>query len=286
VDIDLAAADLARFRFLLNEHAGLRLDLTSAETLAQRLTERLRVLRIASYREYCNFLENGSEAAREELIQVLDRLTTGETYFFRHEEQLDLLKTTIFQNLARQNARKRRLRLWSAGCSTGEEAYTLAIMLLESGLFLGWDVQVLGTDLCATRVERAQSGRYEPGAFRAMSAKARERWFEPQDKQWVVSPDLKRLCSFEVQNLCNSAATFRVGRFDVVLCRNVLLYLDDRARRQVVLTFHERLIPGGYLLLGHAEVLPRDDLPCEFSPIAHELAYQKPLRQARSRSAS
>lgn len=265
---------------IFNGVAGLCFDDSALPLFQRRLAARLPLHDLDSYRDYVRLLHFGAQAEAE-LAAALDLLTSGETYFFRHQEQLSLLSRTILPSLAAANASSRRLTIWSAGCSSGEEAYTVAILLSESGLFEGWNVRIFGHDLSHERIEHARQGCYFQGAFRSTNERIKRTYFDESGRIWQVKETLRRLCQFAPLNLLEKHPEAFVGRVDLVLCRNVLIYLDERARSKVIENLYERLTPGGYLLLGHSESLKFMDTPPELIGLEQDLAFRKPTRPGR-----
>jgi len=276
----LSLHEFQELQRIFNGAAGLSFDDSALPLFQRRLASRLPLHDIACYRDYARLLQFGPQSEAE-LAAALDLLTSGETYFFRHDEQLAVLSGTIFPALAAANVSSRRLNVWSAGCSSGEEAYTVAILLAESGLFDGWNVRIVGTDLSHERVELARQGCYFQGAFRSTDERVRKTWFVEVGRVWQVRDELRSLCQFAPHNLLSRNLDHFVGRMDLILCRNVLIYLDDRARTRVVENLHERLMPGGYMLLGHSESLKQMGKRVEFQSLGHDLAFRKPTRSAR-----
>ncbi len=265
---------------LFNQAAGLHFDDSARPLFQSRLASRLPLHELTNYRDYLRLLQFSAQGA-EEMAAALDLLTSGETYFFRHKEQLALLSGSILPALAEANANTRRLTIWSAGCSSGEEAYTVAILLAESGLFEGWSVRIIGNDLSHERIEHARQACYFQGAFRSTDDHIRKRYFQESGKIWQVEDEIRRLCHFSAQNLLGPEMRSFLGRVDVVLCRNVLIYLDGKARARVLESLYERLAPGGFLLLGHSESLKFVDTPLELISMEQDLAFKKPLRITR-----
>lgn len=268
---------------IFNSAAGLAFDDSALPLFERRLASRLPLYDLGSFHDYARLLQFGAQA-EVELAAALDLLTTGETYFFRHEEQLAVLSQTILPALATANAASRRLSIWSAGCSSGEEAYTLAILLVESRLFDGWSVNILATDLSQERIEHARQGCYFQGAFRCTDERIRRTYFQESGRIWQVRDDLRRLCRFAPLNLLARHHDALVGRMDLILCRNVLIYLDERARARVIDTVYGRLTPGGYLLLGHSEALDSVRSAPGLINLGQHMAFKRPLRQLRGGS--
>jgi chemotaxis protein methyltransferase CheR len=276
----LTFTEFQELQRLFNDVAGLRIDDTALLSFERRLSSRLAALGLTSFKEYVRLVQFGPDSDAE-IHKALDLLTTGETYFFRHDEQLRVLSDQILPALRESNLSSRRLTVWSAGCSSGEEAYTVAILLHDSELFEGWNVRVLGSDLSRERIEQARQARYGQGAFRTTAERLRQRYFQQVGRLWQVDDEIRRYCQFAALNLLGSEIDTFVGRVDVILCRNVLIYLDDRARGQVLQSLYERLMPGGYLLLGHSESLKFVEPPLDFTGLSHDLAFQKRGPRAR-----
>lgn len=275
-DADELQLDEPAFRQLaevLRHEIGLLVAPEMRGTLERRLRERVVTLGLPSFAEYARLLR--ADRSRAELDEAIDLVTVNETYFFREALQLHAFQDHILPTLL-ENKAARRLDLWSAGCSTGEEAYTLAITLLEAGLPEGIAVRILGTDVSRRCIAHARRGVYGRSAFRSTSAELRGKYFVPRADGEHVSTEVKALTSFSQQNLLDSGKNAVVGRMDVVLCRNVLIYLDDPSRARLLEVFHERLTPGGFLLLGHSESLLNVASPFEHVHVGGELVYRKP----------
>jgi chemotaxis protein methyltransferase CheR len=285
---------------LFNQAAGLSFDASALPVFQQRLASRLPLHEVDNFRDYLRVLEFGPESGSE-MAAALDLVTSGETYFFRHEEQLQIFAEVVLPAIARANGSRRRLTIWSAGCSSGEEAYTTAILVQESGLFHGWNVRIAGTDLSQERIEHARQGCYFQGAFRSTPDWVRDRYFSTSARPnslarrhspniWQVRDEIRSTCQFSVVNLLQLGRTSTVPgleldalsrRVDVILCRNVLLYLDPAARVRVLENLYERLMPGGFLLLGHSESLKFLGTPLDLESLQHDLAFRKPERSRR-----
>jgi hypothetical protein len=171
--------------------------------------------------------------------------------------------------------------VWSAGCSTGEEVYSIAILTRESNLFPGRSVRIFGSDISRRCLTAARRGVYGPSAFRAMPTDLRKRYFVDKPDGAHVADDLRSICQFGHLNLLDTARSTVVGRVDVIFCRNVLIYFDDASRRRVIEMFYERLLPGGYLLLGHSESLLNVSTAFELVHLREDLVYRKPLSSTR-----
>lgn len=263
----------------IQEHCGVTLSIASGFFLERRLVPRLEALGLASFLDYYQYLRYDPAGPRE-MEELIERITTHETYFFREQYQLDAFSDEILPTLAQLNERNRRLAIWSAGCSTGEEVYTIAMLLLESGLFKGWNLRVAGSDISRKVVTTARTALYGENSFRTTDALLRRKYFAEKDGRWVVRDEVRSMCSFGQLNLL-STERFRVlGACDVIFCRNVLMYLSQEARHRVVEAFFDRLTPGGYLLLGHSESLLNVTTRFDLAHLQKDLVYRKPLDAA------
>jgi chemotaxis protein methyltransferase CheR len=274
----LRADDYRLLRDLIAERLGIWFGPEQRSSLERRLRERLGVRGLDSYADYYQLLRY-SPLAAQEWEEASDLLTTHETYFFREDYQLRAFANEILPLLAGRP--RRRVQVWSAGCSTGEEAYSIAMLILESGLFdplAGWDLRVYGSDLSKKCIAAARRGVYGPASFRTTPGEVRSRWFVPGDGGTLaVGPAARSLCHFAQMNLLDDERTQLVGRSDVIFCRNVVLYFDAAARRRVIEMFYERLVPGGLLLLGHAESLLNVSTAFELLHLKEDLVYRKPV---------
>ena len=279
----LRADEYRLLRDLVSDQLGIWFGPESRSSLERRLRERLAVRGLDSFADYYQLLKY-SPLGAEEWEEAGDLLTTHETYFFREDYQLRAFSQELLPMLAAKN--RRRIQVWSAGCSTGEEAYTIAMLILESGLFEpadGWEIRVYGSDLSKKCIAAARRGVYGPASFRTTTDEAREKWFVPAPRQGEsaaptlgVAPAVRELCHFTQMNLLDEERTQLVGRCDVIFCRNVILYFDAAARRRVTEMFYERLVPGGVLLLGHAESLLNVSTAFELLHLKEDLVYRKP----------
>lgn len=264
-------------RDFVYEETGNRFDDDALYLLKRRLEPRLPVLAVPDFAAYHRFLRtSGAVTRRAELDEIADRITTNETYLFRESYQLDAFSQHILPELAKAKARSRRLAVWSAGCSTGEEVYTIAILILESGLFEGWDVRVFGSDLSRRVLKIARTGEYGAASFRVLEGHRVTRWFEQAGAKRRVSDEVRAICRFGQINLVDSDMTAVLGEFDAAFCRNVLIYFDGVSRKKVIATLERKLSPGGYLLLGHSESLAGLSAGFELVHLPNDMVYRRP----------
>ena len=225
--------------------------------LADRTAKRLSAIGVPDCAAYLERLQNGISGEKE-LDALITELTIGETYFFRHTEQFDALRDTILPQLIEKNRATRRLRIWSAGCSTGAEPYSLSILLRVNfaHLISGWDITIIGTDINKDFLSRAQSGIFEEWAFRTTPADIKSRCFSPVGKSWRIAPEFRENVSFQFHNLISQPCPSPIHNlfdFDLILCRNVAIYFSHDAFRELVMRLERCLVPEGWLLVGHSE---------------------------------
>jgi chemotaxis protein methyltransferase CheR len=274
---EMTLEEFQLLRDLIHDHCGILIRDDLKYVMERRLAPRLEALGLTHFGAYHRYLRYDVNR-RPELDAAIEALTTNETYFFREPMQLDAFSKEILPELRRRNERFRRLRVWSAGCSSGEEAYTVAMLIWDSRLFEGWDVEVYGTDISRRVLAVARRAEYGPSALRATSRERTQRFFEPAGAKMRVRDEVRALVQFGHLNLLDAEMTPLVPRSDVVFCRNVLIYFDTPARKRVVDLFYEKLFEGGYLLLGHAESLISLSADFELVHLRNDLVYRRPAR--------
>jgi chemotaxis protein methyltransferase CheR len=256
---EISDQEFALFQSLIYREAGIYLGPSKTALLVGRLAKRLRTLGLRSFAAYYRRVAKLDPVER---TRMLDCITTNETRFFREPRQFELLEQRILPGWAAEGAagrRSRHLRVWSAGCSTGEEPYSLAMVLLHHlPPAAGWSVEILATDLSGRVLERAQEGIWPLDRSSeippALLKQFMLRGTRSQEGKMKVGPELRAVVTFEHLNLNDD--TYRVGRpFDLIFCRNVLIYFDTDSRRRVTERLFRHLASHGYLFLGHAERL-------------------------------
>jgi chemotaxis protein methyltransferase CheR len=279
VTANLGVEEFRLIRELILKYCGVTLGDDQRAHVERRLRERLMTIGADDFREYYRYLRF-DPAGVGEIEDAAESVTTHETYFFREEYQLSAFRDEVLPGLYEQRADARRLAIWSAGCSTGEEAYTLAMLLLDAGIPRGWEVRIFGSDLSRRVIAHARRGVYGSSSFRACPDPIRKRYFTQLDEGWAISSEVRALCHFGQLNLVDAARVALIGRIDVIFCRNVLIYLDPTARSAVVEQFYRRLTPGGYLLLGHSESLLGTTTSFEPVVLSSDLVYRRALGTA------
>ncbi|MCK9522370.1 MAG: protein-glutamate O-methyltransferase CheR [Proteobacteria bacterium] len=273
----LSDAQFQCIRQLINQRFGIAFGDDERFMVASRLGERLRDLRCDTFAAYCERL-TCPETSGEELDRAVEFLTTNETYFFREAYQLRAFCDDILPELHRRNRASRRLLLWSAGCSSGEEAYTLAMLVADSPLFRDWEVRIFGSDINTRMLAKARAGVFTESSFRSTPPEMRARHFTATDAGLCVNDDIRALCHFARLNVLDRDNGYFVGRADAIFCRNMLIYFDQRSRQTCLANLYDRLVPGGYLLLGHSELLLNTDTAFEPVHLSEDLVYRRPER--------
>lgn len=266
-------------RDFVHSYCGIYFDDGSKFLLERRLLRRLEQHRLRSFEEYYHYLRYDRKKD-EELAILVDNLTTNETYFFREGPQLRAFSEEILPELRRTLADRKALRIWSAGCSTGEEPYTIAMLLLESGdWWRDWQVEILGSDINQRVLHTARRGVYKKSAHRASSPEMIAKYFVEEEKgDYRIVDRVKELVSFSYLNLLDPYKTSLISNMDVIFCRNVIIYFDKEAKKKVIESFHHKLREGGYLLLGHSESLINISNAFALRTLKNDMVYQKPVR--------
>ncbi|GMQ84101.1 MAG: protein-glutamate O-methyltransferase CheR [Gammaproteobacteria bacterium] len=239
-------------RKMLYQHTGISLNDGKQDLVYGRLTRRLRVLQLSSFDRYLSFLE--SEQGAPEMAHFINALTTNLTAFFREPHHFDFLASKALPEAMRKHGRDHRIRCWSAGCSTGEEPHSIAIVVREvMSSCVGWDIKILATDLDSNVVATARQGRYAGERIAGLSRSRANKWFHTMGEGENVQVDasLQKLITFKQLNLMHTWPMH--GPFDLIFCRNVVIYFDKPTQRKLFDRFADYLADGGYLFLGHSE---------------------------------
>jgi chemotaxis protein methyltransferase CheR len=252
----LSDAEFGELAGLLHRTAGLAFDDSRRESLAYSVNERMRASGCSNVADYLRLL--GDPSGAEERQALLDEVTIPETHFFRNPPQIRALRQHVLPELMRQAAGRRRLRIWSAGCSTGEEPYTIAMLVRELiPANAGWDVKIIATDISTRALAAAETGRYRERSFVMTDPVDRQRFFvlDADSRAYAVRPEVSDLVEFRHHNLVTDPSALEPGEADLILCRNVTIYFDRDTTKRLMSRMHTTLRDGGYLFLGHAETL-------------------------------
>jgi chemotaxis protein methyltransferase CheR len=266
-------------RDFIHGYCGIYFDDSSKFLLERRLTRRLEQRQLRSFEEYYHFLRYDRKR-EEELAVLVDNLTTNETYFFRESPQLRAFSEEILPELREALADRKVIRIWSAGCSTGEEPYTIAILLLESGdWWRDWQVEILGSDINQRVLHTARKGVYKRSAHRVTSPEMLAKYFIEEEKgNYRIADRVRELVSFSYLNLLDPYKTSLISNMDIIFCRNVIIYFDKEAKKKVIESFYEKLRKGGFLLLGHSESLINISNAFALRTLKNDMVYQKQHR--------
>jgi len=262
----LGDGDFRYIADILNERFGISLGEQKRSLVAGRLARRLRELGLAGFREYVERLEADRDGA--ELSELVDRITTNHSFFFRERGHFDFLRDTVLPGIEASIAAQSPypLRIWSAGCATGEEVYSIAILLEEyfGPRLRSVDLGLLATDISLAALEEARAGVYAAEKLRETPAGYRLSCFDPAgDGLYAVKDRYRSMVLFKRLNLMSGNFPMR-GKFDVIFCRNVMIYFDPASRERLTRALSNYVKPGGYLFIGHSESLPREGCPFEY----------------------
>lgn len=268
----ISSGDYTRLCRLIYQETGITLGTGKQIMLEGRIRRRLKALAIESYREYCTFLFS-ERGLSQELVHLIDAVTTNKTDFFREPRHFEFLVSRALPEHLAGTGSRRPFLLWSAGCSSGEEPYTLAMVLSQYGLtHPGFSFRILATDVSMTVLNKAALGVYSTDSIRpvpqALKLQYLMRGREENAARVRIVPELRRLIEFRRLNFMDSNYGID-DQFDAIFCRNVIIYFDRPTQQSILGKITARLRPGGYLFMGHSETLHELDLPVE--PVAPAL---------------
>lgn len=278
-DIPMNPDEFRLLRDFIYQYCGLNFTEDSKYLLEKRLGRRLQHHNLKTYKDYYYFLRYHPNK-EQELSELVDQLTTNETYFFREDFQLRTFVDEILPEIRQRKEREgnKTLRIWSAGCSSGEEPYTIAMLLHGYAWLHSWKVEIIGTDISQRVLQIARQGVYGEASFRNTEENDRLRFFTTTDEgKSRVRDDIRKLVSISHLNLFDVGRVALLGRMDLIFCRNVIIYFDVHGKKKVIESFFQRLVPEGYLLLGHSESLINLSTAFQLRHFKHDMVYQKPL---------
>lgn len=254
-EFEFTDRDFVFLRDVVMEHSGITLGEQKRQLVYGRLTRRLRQLGLRSFADYCGHVEQHLE---EELGELINAITTNLTSFFRENHHFEHLAAHALPDIMARNASARRLRLWSSACSTGEEPYSMAMSVAETmGPASGWDTRILATDIDSQVIAKAQTGVYSDDRITDIPTARQRRWFRrgvgANSSKVKVNEDLVSMIAFRQLNLLKDWPMR--GPFDIIFCRNVVIYFDKDTQRRLFDRFADILVPNGYLYVGHSESL-------------------------------
>lgn len=269
-EFEYTVADFDVLRKLSNQHSGILVPDDKFDMFYSRLSKRVRLLGLNSFKQYCHYLSNHPD---QEFTEFINAVTTNLTSFFREKHHFDYLSRTLIPELLKRNQARKRIVLWSAGCSTGEEPYSLA-MTLKNHVPDDWDIKILATDLDTSVLSTASEGIYVIDRIGGVDAQQLERWFQrgkgANANKVRVKQELRQLIHFRQLNLMREWPMTHC--FDFIFCRNVLIYFDRETKSALANRYAKLLEDGGLLFIGHSESLHQLDAP--FVPIGNTI-YKK-----------
>lgn len=275
----ITEAEFSQLRDFIYDKTGIFIKEVRRYLLESRLGRRLRELKIESFTEYYSLLTNPTTREKE-LSCLFENITTNETSFFRDQKQLDMFQQYVLADaLKKQEAAGRKeLNIWSAGCSSGEEPYTIAMILheaLKMGV-LSWKLNVTARDLSPAMIKKAKQAVYGDYSFKTTPDEMRKKYFLPDASGYKVHPKVQKLCNFDLINLKDTLAIKRIPKSQIIFCRNVIIYFDDAMKQSVLNSFYDNLVPGGILVLGHSESIHK--MQTQFKTVRKigGVYYQKP----------
>jgi len=274
--IKMSDREFESLRKIIYERAGIHFQDSKRYVLESRLSRRLEELELESFDQYVQFLTMGPYQM-DEFQEMFNRITINETSFFRNQPQLDVFEGVALSKLLDARKTTKRLRIWSAACSSGEEPYSLAIMIHRTlGVRLAdWHIEILGTDISQKVLDQAQAGKYSSFSFRSVSPMVVNRYFKEENGNFLLDPTIKSMVSFEQLNLKDTLKAKRHGTWDVIFCRNVMIYFDDEMKRRCVQLFYEQLANDGTLFIGHSESIRNTGVPFKQLDVPQAFAYVK-----------
>jgi chemotaxis protein methyltransferase CheR len=253
-EFSFTVQDFNRVREIVHAHAGISLSESKQNLVYNRLTRRLRVLGIESFDDYLTFVEG--PGYDEEFTHLINAITTNLTFFFREIHHFEFLQEELFPALLKKNSESKKIRIWSAGCSTGEEPYSLAIVAKES-IPAGWDVRIDATDLDTNVLQTGSQGMYAVESLKGVSDERVKKWFlrgsGANEGLVKVKSELQGIIKFQQLNLMHDWPWQEP--FDVIFCRNVVIYFDKPTQQKLFARYHQSLKNDGHLFIGHSESL-------------------------------
>jgi chemotaxis protein methyltransferase CheR len=280
--VSVSEHELREIRGLIEQRSGMLFDQTRERFFSSRVREHLEARKLAHGTDLLRLIKNSNV----EYDSLLQRLLTQETSFFRYPAIFAALEKRVLPELHMKKfwENPRSLRIWSAGCATGEEPYSIAMTIADALEFAdAWNIHILATDVSREALDHADHGIYSLRAIEALNARQREQYFSSTGGHYVVKPRIRNLVTFAPMNL---AQVVYMGKFDCIFCMNVLIYFSEDRQAQLIQRFYEYLEPGGYLFLGHAESAVKADVPFETHVYEDSRIYQKPAASRRAAAAA
>ncbi|MCX8083395.1 MAG: protein-glutamate O-methyltransferase CheR [Calditerrivibrio sp.] len=254
--IKMKDEEFAELADIIYKNAGITFTINKKYLLENRLTKRLNELNFTTFKDYIYFLKYDVKR-REEMKVLMNLVTINETYFLRERAQMDHMIKKAIPEMTMKG--KRSFKIWSAACSSGEEPYSIAMLLNEEGMYGKYNIEIFATDINTEVIGIAEKGVYRSVSFRGVPPSIIDKYFLKTGLDFVIKPEIKGKVKFFQANLLESLAASKIGAVDFIFCRNVLIYFDVDAKKKVVDIFYKTLNVGGHLYLGHSETLSKID---------------------------
>ena len=275
-EIAISTAEFDTFREFFYRKTGISFEPSKRYFVDKRLVERIEATGHSGFRGY--FTEMRFQASGEELQHLTNSMTVNETYFLREEYQFECMVNSILPEIVKHRKDRRPIRIWAIPSSSGEEPYSIALYLLERWAGIReWDVEIVSSDIDTGILRKARAGRYSARALQHLPARWREKYFAEVDDEFQLCDDVRRSVEFTRVNLAEPEDTRAYRNFDLVFCRNLLIYFDDISRKTAGETFFDALSPGGFICLGHSESMSRISSLYQIRRFPDAIVYQKPM---------
>jgi chemotaxis protein methyltransferase CheR len=274
-DITISEEDFRKFREYFYRKTGIQFENSKRYFVDKRLAERIKATNSENFRSY--FMMVRFEAGGEELQTLVNLMTVNETYFFREEYQFQCMVDSMLGEIVKRKTDDAPIRIWSVPSSSGEEAYSIAIYLLEHWPGIAdWDVEIISSDIDTSIIAQARRGLYSARSVQHLPAHLLTKYFTATGCSYQIKDELRDAVEFTRVNLMDAADVRAYRNFDVIFCRNLLIYFDDLSRRQAAETFLDALSPGGFVCLGHSESMSRISSLFRVRKFPEAIVYQKP----------
>jgi chemotaxis protein methyltransferase CheR len=275
-DITITADDFERFREFFYRKSGIQFEASKRYFVDKRLAERVRATGCRDFREYFALLR--FEASGREWQALVNEMTVNETYFMREDYQFACLVESMLPEITARKARGEPVRIWVMPSSSGEEAYSIALTLLERWAGIDdWDVEIVSSDIDTRILAQAEAGLYSARAVQHVPKAWLQKYFTREGDNWRLCADVRGAVAFTRVNLNDAREVAAYRDYDVIFCRNLLIYFDDASRRQAASAMYDVLRPGGFICLGHSESMSRMSSLFGIRKFPQAIVYQKPL---------
>ncbi|WP_231886480.1 CheR family methyltransferase [Methylomonas methanica] len=278
--ISISESEFEKFREFFYRKTGIQFESSKRYFVDKRLEERIELTHSGNFRAY--FTKLRFEASGAELQQLTNLMTVNETYFFREEYQFQCLVKSLLPEITGRKRDNTPIRIWAIPSSSGEEAYSIAIYLLEFWAGINdWDIEIISSDIDTKILALARHGQYSVRSVQHLPEKLLRKYFTRQAENYQICDDLREAVEFTRVNLSERTDTRAYRNFDIIFCRNLLIYFDDASRKAAAETFYDAMKPGAYICLGHSESMSRFSSLYKVRKFPEAIVYQKPLLEAR-----